>query len=438
MDFLTQNIDAILYGVGLFAALVLYVPFSPMLIDLVMLPRHVQIGIYRYRFWFWAVVWAATLVLLARSLGAVEQPTGLFAPLVGFGKMIFGDWAAALVGTGDPSWLMPLTITFLVMAMMFWSGYVPYVMTPPKNPKILSIDEADKLLKPDDMVLGVEEGGEARAYPRDWIARPHYFVDTVGGKALTVSYCILCNSGIAFHNQLNGKPLDLKCVTAYNNNIIYLDPKSGNFIQQLDGTVCEGPDKGAVLDAHPVVQARWADWKALHPDTKLYLAPAQGFRDKMVALMLQMMIPIHKLSKRNKPWHRVRGKVDNRLPAMAYVYAVELNGECATYAEADLQAKPVVNDQVGGRPIAVFYDPAHDIGDIFDPVVDGQTLSFTAQTGADGAIAQDQQTGSSWNVRGRAVAGPLQGCRLQAVPHFNKLFWFSWPLFKRQVDVRAA
>ncbi|MFQ5346506.1 MAG: DUF3179 domain-containing (seleno)protein [Rhodothalassiaceae bacterium] len=439
MEFLSAHVDAVIYAIGLVALLLLLMPFSPMMIDILLLPRGLQLAIYRYRYLLWAIVWAAAAILLIRGLNAIAEPSGLLAPLVAMLKGLLGDWGPSLFGAGDPVWITVTLVTIAIAAFMFWSGYVPYVMTPPANPKLLDVKEADSLLKDDDMVLGVVNGADVHAYPRDYIARPHFFADVVGGEQLTISYCILCNSGTAFRSELKGRPLKLKCVTAYNNNIIYYDPATRNFIQQLDGAVIEGPDAGAQLDQHPVVQARWGDWKELHPDTKLYYAPEKSLRDKMVGAMLQMLIPIRKLAKRTKPWHRIRGRLDPRLPAMSYVYAIEINGERKAYAESDLREARVINDSVGGEPLVVLYDAQRDVGDIFSRRVEGRVLTFSPASGADGAIARDDETGSTWRVTGKAVAGPLAGQRLQELPHYNKLFWFSWPLFKPDTSlVRAA
>jgi hypothetical protein len=403
-------LDAILYAIGLVTAMLIFMPFSPMTIDLLMLPRGVQIWIHRNRYKLWTIVGICFGLLLLRALGG----------------MAGGDW------------LWVTIVTLAMLAFMFWSGYVPFVMTAPRNPKQLEIGEADKLFKPDEVVLGLVEGGEVRAYPRDAIARPHYFTDTVGGTKFFVSYCILCNSGMAFKAELEGRPLDLECVTAYNNNIIYLDSERGNYLQQLDGTVFEGPDQGKALEQHPVVQASWAEWKTLHPDTKLYYAPAATFRDKMVAAMLRMMIPISRLSKRKTPWHRIRGKLDKRLPAMSYVLGVEIGGETCGYPVSALRESPVVNDTVGGEPVVVLYDSGRDIGAVFSRRVDGRELSFKASAGADGVIARDSETGTGWDVTGGARGGELANASLAPVAHYNKLFWFSWALFKPGTRVNPA
>jgi len=436
MTFIAQNTDAFLYGIGLATILLIYMPFSPMLIDILMLPRGFQIGIYRHRMWLWLVIWLCWGALLLRAVAGYGGD-GLFAPVIGFVQGFVGTGDGAILGAAD-GWLQTLTITVLVMAMMFWSGYVPYVMTPSKEVHMLDPTEADKVIADNEVVLGVVHGGEAHAYKRDQISRPHFFNDTVGGKSMTVSYCILCNSAMAFKAELNGRPLDLKCVTAYNNNIIYYDPASGNYVQQMDGAVFHGPDKGAELEGHPVIQSSWGEWKQLHPDTKLYYAPSATLRDKMVDAMLQMMIPIKSLQGRSKPWHRIRGKLDTRLPAMSYVYAVENNGDRATYSTESLKETCAINDQVGGRSIVVLYNKAMDVGAIYDRQADGKTLTFEPASGDGGVVARDRETGSSWDVTGAAVDGLLKGQNLAGVPHYNKLFWFSWPLFKPDARVGTA
>ena len=395
-------LDVIFYVVGLATALLIFMPFSPMTIDLLMLPRGAQIAIHRHRHKLWAVV------------------------VVCFGLVLL----RAALGMAAPGWLITVAVTAAALAFAFWSGYVPFVMTPPGEPKLLEIGEADALIDADETVLGMVVGGEARAYPRDSISRPHYFTDNIGGAGFIVSYCILCNSGMAFKAELNGRPLDLECVTAYNNNIIYLEAARGNYLQQLDGKVIAGPDVGAALEQHPVVQASWANWKALHPHTKLYYAPAATFRDKMVAAMLRVLIPVPRLAGRKTPWHRVRGKLDKRLPAMSFVFGVERGGEACAYPLEALRESPVVNDKLGGEPIVVMYDAARDVGAVYSRQVDGHVLTFNAESDGNGIVARDVETDTRWDVTGAARGGSLADRALVPLPHYNKLFWFSWALFK--------
>jgi hypothetical protein len=100
----------------------------------------------------------------------------------------------------------------------------------------------------------------------------------------------------------------------------------------------------------------------------------------------------------------------------------------------------VIHDEQAGQPIVVFHTPgtssalgaaviaqAEDVGatGVFDPVLDGQQLTFQAENGR----FIDEQTGSTWNILGQAVDGPLAGSQLDRLVHADH-FWFSWVAFK--------
>ena len=179
----TQYLDLVLYAVAMIAILVIFLPFSPMTIDIVNFRRDTQLKIYLNRYILWAIGTMCFAVLLTR----------------------------AIMGSADQVWLTTALISIGMLVFMFWSGYVPFIMTPPSNPSILTLEEADKVISQDEVVIGLVHGGEVRAYSRDAIARPHFYSDAVGGTPVTVSYCILCNSGMAFKNEINDKPMDLGC-----------------------------------------------------------------------------------------------------------------------------------------------------------------------------------------------------------------------------------
>ncbi len=410
-------VDVLLYGIGLLFLLTIFMPFSPMTIDLLPVSRERQIWIHRNRAMLWWVVGVTSGVVLLRALGGASDVAAL-----------------SVLGTASPTWITVLAVTAVVAGMMFWMSYVPLAMSPPAKPRVISAYDANKFVNEDDVVLGVTGGGEARAYPRHTIARPHFFEDTVGGKPLVISYCILCNSGIGFEAALDGRKLSLSCVTAYNNNIIYLEGERPNYIQQLDGAVIDGPDKGKKLALHPLVQTTWREWKSIHPDTKLYYSPSTNMRDKIMDFMLKVMMPVPKLAKRTKPWHRVIGAIDKRLPAMAYSLGVEIGADACGYAVEQVEAAGVVNDSVGGDPIVLVYNQAIQAVEIFSRRVEGRDLTFDRR----GDTIVDKETGSTWSLTGNATGGDLRGHQLAAVPHYNKLFWFSWALFKPHTRLYGA
>jgi hypothetical protein len=62
--------------------------------------------------------------------------------------------------------------------------------------------------------------------------------------------------------------------------------------------------------------------------------------------------------------------------------------------------------------------------------VGGQPLTFEF---ADG-VFRDKETGSEWDILGRAVSGTLQGAQLTELPAINH-FWFSWAAFRPETRV---
>ncbi len=403
-------INLVLFAAGTGALLISYLAFSPMTRDLVVfLSRDQQITIFKYRRTLWAIGIVCLAALVLRALFPLfDGPTEIGA----------AHWA----------WLILTIPTICLLSLAFWAMYVPVVMAPPKRHIVAGIMEADDFLAPDAIILGLAMGGKVRAYPRDLIARPHWFNDEIDGRPIMISYCILCNSGQAFVPLLkNGARLDLRNMTAFDNNTIYHCSNTGNFIQQLDARVISGPNEGETLESFPVVMARWDEWKRLHPDTDVFYAPPETLRDRIVQKMLMTMIPLSRLAARDEPWHLVRKEIDKRLPAMSFVFGVQIGDETCAYPVTALTDAPVINDTVGGEPIAVFYDAAHDIGQVFSRRIDDRILNFAAATAG---TARDQETDSLWSVSGTALEGELTGRQLDAAPHWNQLFWFSWAAFK--------
>ncbi len=77
-------------------------------------------------------------------------------------------------------------------------------------------------------------------------------------------------------------------------------------------------------------------------------------------------------------------------------------------------------DTVGDQAIVVFTDLDSQTGAAYQPLVEGQSLTFEIRDGD----FTDRETHSTWNLAGRAVGGPLQGAQLPAVPS-RTAFWFA-------------
>jgi thiol-disulfide isomerase/thioredoxin len=311
------------------------------------------------------------------------------------------------------------------------------------DPQYASIDEADEWLTPQEPVILVQVGDEARAYPIQILMWHEIVNDAIAETPVAVTFCPLCNTGIAFDRRFEGQVLDFGTTGRLRfSNLIMYDRQSETWWQQATGEGIVGESAGSQLEFVPASMISWADFKAAHPagtvlsrdtgfDRPYGRNPYQGYDDINMSPFL------------------FRGpETPDALPPMARVVTVELNDQAVAYPYAVLQEVRVVNDTVGGIPIAVLWAPGtasalyassvadgDDVGaaTTFSRELDGETLTFLLE--GDGIV--DEQSGTEWDVLGRAVEGALAGRELTPVVSINH-FWFSWAAFKPETRIYSV
>src|SRR5918995_2488801 len=101
------------------------------------------------------------------------------------------------------------------------------------------------------------------------------------------------------------------------------------------------------------------------------------------------------------------------------VIEVVRNGDARAYPIQILVWHEIVNDIVGGVPLAVTFCPLCNTAIAFDRRVEGTTLDFgtTGNLRSSDLVMYDRQTESWWQqFGGRALVGALTGARLEQVP----------------------
>lgn len=107
------------------------------------------------------------------------------------------------------------------------------------------------------------------------------------------------------------------------------------------------------------------------------------------------------------------------LPENAPVMSVEIDGDARAYPLEILLWHEIVNDVVGGVPIAVTYCPLCNSGVVFDRRVDGRETSFgtTGKLRNSDLIMYDRATESWWQqYEGVAIIGAQLGAELTRLP----------------------
>ena len=97
----------------------------------------------------------------------------------------------------------------------------------------------------------------------------------------------------------------------------------------------------------------------------------------------------------------------------------EEDGEARAYPLRVLILREIVNDTVGGQPVAVTYCPRCNSAIAFDRVVNGVTLDFgtTGNLRNSDLVMWDRQTRSWWQqLTGEAIVGEMTGTLLRFLP----------------------
>ena len=126
----------------------------------------------------------------------------------------------------------------------------------------------------DDRVIGVEIGGESRAYPLFIMNAHEVVLDELGGVPIAVTYSPLVDAVSVFDRRVGSEVLDfgVSGLLADGNTLYYDVGETPSLFSQLQGKAISGPRAGQALKRIPGVAIdRWAKWRASHPDTTVIL-----------------------------------------------------------------------------------------------------------------------------------------------------------------------
>ncbi len=323
-------------------------------------------------------------------------------------------------------------------------GPPPDGIPPIDEPVFESIEAAGEWLEPTSPVMVVDVDGDARAYPLAILTWHEIVNDEVAGQPLVVTYCPLCNSALVFDRTVEGpdgeEVLDFGTSgRLYLSNLVMYDRQTRNLWTQFEGEGVIGEEYlGTRLDRLPAWLLGFGEFTELHPDGQV-LSRDTGHRRNYG------QNPYAGYDGEDNQPFLFQGEVDDRFAPMARFVGVG-DGDDATAISLELLAEDrLVTTELGAREIVTLWAPGQasaldtasidagrDVGQtaVFDLALDGVELELDATD--DGFV--DAATGSTLDLRGRFVDGPLQGRALQAIPH-DDTFWFVWVAFRPDTEV---
>lgn len=234
-----------------------------------------------------------------------------------------------------------------------WGGVPVDGIVPLDNPPALAASEAT-YLDPGEPIFGVVVNGEARAYPLRIMDAHELANDVVGGRPVSLVYCTLCGTGIAYDTRLDdGTALTFSTSgLLHQSNKLMYDRATKSLWQQFTGRPVVGPlvaSSGAralQLRPLPTVVSSWREWRAAHPETTvLSLETGRGRGYTLGYPYLEYFSSgdaIFPLAQRS-----------TLLPAKTWVYGLSIEGHDRAFPLRELAKNQVTNDQLGDAEIVL-------------------------------------------------------------------------------------
>ena len=314
------------------------------------------------------------------------------------------------------------------------------------NPPYLTMEEASEVYEPQIPLVQVRLGDDARGYPLGILIWHEIVNDTINGQPVAVTFCPLCNTAIAYGRQLGERTLDFAVSGLLrNSDLVMYDRNTETLWQQSTGRAIIGNLVGARLEWVPATIVSFGQFREAFPDGLVMSEETGWFRE------YGQNPYVHYDSPAQRPF-LYYGELDDRLPPKARVVSIETpGGETYAYPHDVVREQRIVYDTYDGTTRAViFWTPgtvsaldqgmianSEDIGAtaVFDRELDGRLLSFEPNPADEsGQTFVDLETGSVWDIFGRAVSGELMGAELRPVIA-SEHFWFAWWAFHPETEI---
>ncbi len=211
-----------------------------------------------------------------------------------------------------------------------------------EEPKELSFLNRDSFDENDStLVVAIENGGEAKAYPIRYIVYHHQVRDTLGGEPVMVTYCSVCRTGRVFSPLLNGRAENFRLVGMDHFNAMFEDTETGSWWQQATGEAITGDLKGQKLDEMESIQLTAGAFFKAYPDGKIMAADPNS------------------LSKYDSLGKFEKGKSESELTGTdpfswnekSWVVGLELNEQSKAYDWNQLKKEKSIRDRVGEKEL---------------------------------------------------------------------------------------
>jgi hypothetical protein len=255
--------------------------------------------------------------------------------------------------------------------------------------QVKKVKEALQALSPEELVLGVVVGKEARAYPINMLNRQpgtKVLNDTLDGRPVIASWCDRAHNAIVYSREVDGKTLRFGVFgQLWKDSLVMYDAETMTRWSHILGQAKLGPLEGKNLERIPSFITDWASWSRLYSGgTVVILA------DRETEFTRELYEDVDK-----------------------YVLGIAADGGERSWTFRELRAQQAINDVWNNRPVLAVFVRASVTARLFRRTVGDRVLTFELK----GTKLVDKESASIWEpLTGLAVSGTHTGQRLISLP----------------------
>ncbi len=326
---------------------------------------------------------------------------------------------------------------------------------PPKDgipsidaPQFEDVATAAGWMEPLEPVIAVNINGAARAYPLKILIFHEIVNDRLKGVPISVTFCPLCNAAIVFDRRFQGAVLDFGTTGLLRmSDLVMYDRQTESWWQQFSGKSIVGWYLGSELTRIPSSIVSFKSFRDSGPGG-LVLSRETGFQRPYGRN------PYVGYDQIDQSPFLFDGKIDQRLPPMERVLTITVGAGNSKsnklYPLTELKKAKLVNDEFASVALVVFA-MGETLSVLDSPRIAGSKKLVEATVfrrriskydvplrfGIDSQGIVDEQTGSHWNVLGKAIDGPLVNTQLLPVDS-GVHFAFAWLAFNPDSEIYRA
>ncbi len=148
------------------------------------------------------------------------------------------------------------------------------------QPTFGSIADGEAYLADVEPVISLQIDGKGRAYPLQIMTWHEIVNDDFAGVPVSITFCPLCNSAVAFDRRVGDRVLDFGTTGSLRfSDLVMYDRQTESWWQQFIGEGIVGELTGTLLKTLPVRVESFASFRDRFPAGEVLLIPAARSRD---------------------------------------------------------------------------------------------------------------------------------------------------------------